>query len=220
MKLAIASLSLLLAACNAPQPSSEPAATPQQEATAPAAAPATPVAEAPMAKRAPGQENADPLQIFRAFGTEPFWNVNVEDATLTYTTPEDQTGVVMQGTRRALEDGVELSGNHDGKAFVLTVKAIIWRHPDWAQPGARGSRKRRLAMLPQVLDVAVLFGVIMFSMFSGIVTPIAIGYIVGTTGSFNGALIYVGVHALVAVLSYLVLVGDIKRIELKPVTER
>ena len=57
----------------------------------------------------------------------------------------------------------------------------------------------------------------MFGNISGIVTPIAIGYIVGTTGSFNGALIYVGVHALVAVLSYLVLVGDIKRIELKPV---
>ncbi|HGD7926049.1 TPA: hypothetical protein ACI7DS_005141, partial [Escherichia coli] len=34
---------------------------------------------------------------------------------------------------------------------------------------------------------------------------------------FNGVLIYVGVHALIAVLSYLVLVGDIKRIELKPV---
>ncbi|HFI7363254.1 MFS transporter [Escherichia coli] len=57
----------------------------------------------------------------------------------------------------------------------------------------------------------------MFGNISGIVTPIAIGYIVGTTGSFNGALIYVGVHALIAVLSYLVLVGDIKRIELKPV---
>mgnify|MGYP001030041960 CR=1 FL=1 len=40
------------------------------------------------------------------------------------------------------------------------------------------------------------------------------------SGSFNGALIYVGVHALVAVLSYVVLVGDIKRIELKPVGER
>ena len=38
--------------------------------------------------------------------------------------------------------------------------------------------------------------------------------------SFNGALIYVGIHALVAVLSYLVLVGDIKRIELKPVAGR
>lgn len=60
----------------------------------------------------------------------------------------------------------------------------------------------------------------MFGNISGIVTPIAIGYIVGTTGSFNGALIYVGVHALVAVLSYLVLVGNIKRIELKPVTGR
>ena len=47
----------------------------------------------------------------------------------------------------------------------------------------------------------------MFGNISGIVTPIAIGYIVGTTGSFNGALIYVGVHALVAVLSYPVLVG-------------
>ncbi|MGK7246672.1 MFS transporter [Buttiauxella agrestis] len=58
----------------------------------------------------------------------------------------------------------------------------------------------------------------MFGNVSGIVTPIAIGYIVGTSGSFNGALIYVGVHAIVAVLSYLVIVGDIKRVELKPVT--
>ena len=121
MKLAIASLSLLLVACNAPQPSSEP--SPQPEAAEPAATSAPPVAEAPMAKRAPGQENADPLQIFRAFGTEPFWTVNVENATLTYTTPEDQAGVVMQGTRRALEEGVELSGSHDGKPFVLTVSA-------------------------------------------------------------------------------------------------
>jgi len=57
----------------------------------------------------------------------------------------------------------------------------------------------------------------MFGNISGIVTPIAIGYIVGASGSFNGALIYVGVHAFIAVVSYLVIVGDIKRIELKPV---
>jgi len=56
----------------------------------------------------------------------------------------------------------------------------------------------------------------MFGNISGIVTPIAIGYIIATTGSYNGALIYVGIHAVVAVLSYLVLVTDIKRIELKP----
>jgi tripartite ATP-independent transporter DctM subunit len=55
--------------------------------------------------------------------------------------------------------------------FVLTVKAIVWRHPDWAQPGTRGSLRRRLATLPQVIEVAVLFAVIMVSMFSGLVTP-------------------------------------------------
>lgn len=122
MKLAIASLSLLLAACNPPQPSSD--ASPRPEAATPAVTPAAmPAAEVPMAKRAPGQENADPLQIFRAFGTEPFWNVNVEGDTLTYTTPEEQVGVVMQGARRALEEGVELSGSREGKPFVLSVSA-------------------------------------------------------------------------------------------------
>ena len=119
MKLAIASLSLLLVACSAPQAPAQP------EPPAPAAAPAptAPATEATMAKRAPGQENADPLQVFRAFGTEPFWNVNVEDATLTFTTPEDQAGQVMQGQRRAIDGGVELSGNHAGKAFTLSVSA-------------------------------------------------------------------------------------------------
>ncbi|WP_130831442.1 MFS transporter [[Erwinia] mediterraneensis] len=59
----------------------------------------------------------------------------------------------------------------------------------------------------------------MFGNISGIVTPIAIGYIIAASGSYNGALIYVGIHAFVAVLSYLVLVGDIKRIELKHLPE-
>lgn len=54
----------------------------------------------------------------------------------------------------------------------------------------------------------------MFGNISGIVTPIAIGYIIGTTGSFNGALVFTGIHALIAILSYLFLVGDIRRIEL------
>ena len=112
MKFAIASLSLLLVACNPSQPPAEPA--PPADAVAPVA---------PAAKRVVGRENADPLQIFRAFGTEPFWNVNVENTRLTYTTPEDQAGVMLEGTRRTLADGVEITGNHDGKAFVLTVTA-------------------------------------------------------------------------------------------------
>jgi ACS family glucarate transporter-like MFS transporter len=49
---------------------------------------------------------------------------------------------------------------------------------------------------------------------SAITTPIAIGYIVKGTGSFNGALVFVGANALLTVFSYLVIVGDIKRMEL------
>ena len=55
----------------------------------------------------------------------------------------------------------------------------------------------------------------MFGNIAGIVTPIVIGYILATTGSFNGALLFVGLNALVTVLSYLVIVKDIQRIELK-----
>lgn len=51
---------------------------------------------------------------------------------------------------------------------------------------------------------------------AGITTPIVIGYIVGVTGSFNGALVFVGANALLAIVSYLVIVGEIKRLELKP----
>ena len=119
MKLAIASLSLLLAACSAPQ------APTAAEAPAAPTAPEPPVVPAPgpaaMAKRAPGQEDAMPLQVFRAFGTEPFWNVNVEDTRLTFTTPEDPEGVVMQGTRQPRTDGAEISGTHAGQPFVLRV---------------------------------------------------------------------------------------------------
>lgn len=50
---------------------------------------------------------------------------------------------------------------------------------------------------------------------SSITTPIAIGYIIQATGSFNGALVYVGIHAFVAVFCYLFVVGEIKRVELK-----
>ncbi|MCJ2114967.1 MFS transporter [Methylobacterium sp. E-025] len=50
---------------------------------------------------------------------------------------------------------------------------------------------------------------------AGITTPIAIGYIVQQTGSFNGALMFVGLNALVAVFCYLVVVGEIRRVELR-----
>ncbi|MES1168070.1 MAG: MFS transporter, partial [Oleiharenicola lentus] len=54
----------------------------------------------------------------------------------------------------------------------------------------------------------------MFGNLAGIVTPIVIGYILKNTGSFNGALVYVGAHALLAVVSFLFIVGEIRRFEL------
>jgi MFS transporter, ACS family, glucarate transporter len=68
-------------------------------------------------------------------------------------------------------------------------------------------------------EIAGLSGALFntFGNVAGIVTPIVIGYIVQTTKSFNGALVFVGAHALIAVASYLLIVGEIKRVELKPV---
>jgi ACS family glucarate transporter-like MFS transporter len=48
------------------------------------------------------------------------------------------------------------------------------------------------------------------------VTPIVIGYIVAATGSFDAALVFVFAHSVVALLSYVSLVGPIKRLVLQP----
>ncbi len=53
-----------------------------------------------------------------------------------------------------------------------------------------------------------------FGNLAGITTPIVIGYIVQHTGSFSGALIYVGANAAVAIACYLFIVGDIGRVSL------
>lgn len=52
---------------------------------------------------------------------------------------------------------------------------------------------------------------------AGIVTPIVIGYIVGATGSFDGALWFVGVHCVLVIAAYFLIVGRIERLDLKPV---
>ncbi len=55
----------------------------------------------------------------------------------------------------------------------------------------------------------------MFGNVTSIITPIAIGYIVDATHSYKGALIFVAANAAVAIFSYLVIVGEIRRVELK-----
>ncbi|PSJ42014.1 MFS transporter [Allosphingosinicella deserti] len=50
---------------------------------------------------------------------------------------------------------------------------------------------------------------------AGIVTPIVVGLIVGATGSFYGALAFIGILALIGAASYIFIVGDVHRVELE-----
>jgi len=53
-----------------------------------------------------------------------------------------------------------------------------------------------------------------FGNIGAITTPIVIGYIVAASGSFAGALVYVGANALLAVLGYTVIAGRFERVHL------
>jgi ACS family glucarate transporter-like MFS transporter len=59
----------------------------------------------------------------------------------------------------------------------------------------------------------------LFGNLSSITTPIIIGYIIQATGSFDDALLFIGANALLAIVSYLGVVGQITRLQLrKPAT--
>jgi ACS family D-galactonate transporter-like MFS transporter len=52
---------------------------------------------------------------------------------------------------------------------------------------------------------------------AGIITPIVVGLVVQNTGSFYGALAYIGVLGLVGAGAYIFIVGDVRRVELEGV---
>jgi ACS family glucarate transporter-like MFS transporter len=71
-------------------------------------------------------------------------------------------------------------------------------------------------------EIAGLSGAVFntFGNTAAITTPIVIGYLVKGTGQFGGALAFVGANAIVAILSYLLVVGEIKRLELATAPSR
>ncbi len=50
---------------------------------------------------------------------------------------------------------------------------------------------------------------------AGIITPVVIGVILSATGSFYGALAYIGVLALIGAAAYVFIVGDVHRVEIE-----
>ena len=49
---------------------------------------------------------------------------------------------------------------------------------------------------------------------AGIITPLAVGFIVAATGSFYGALAFIGVLALIGAAAYIFIIGDVHRVEI------
>ncbi|MBU6267899.1 MAG: MFS transporter [Sphingomonadales bacterium] len=53
-----------------------------------------------------------------------------------------------------------------------------------------------------------------FTNLAGIVTPLVVGFVVGATGSFYGALAYIGALGVVGALAYLLLLGPVERVHI------
>lgn len=66
---------------------------------------------------------------------------------------------------------------------------------------------------PEIVGMATgVFGIA--GNISGIITPIVIGYTLQLTGSFTFAMYFVGAHAFIAMLSYLFVVGRLRRLKM------
>ena len=51
---------------------------------------------------------------------------------------------------------------------------------------------------------------------AGIITPLVVGFVVASTGSFFWALAFIGAVAFLGVVSYVFVVGEVKRVEYRP----
>ena len=74
---------------------------------------------APDAPRGPQRD--EPEAAWRAFGNEPFWNVQARGGTLVFTTPDDQAGVTLSGRRVPSLVGTVILGTGPRGEFHLGI---------------------------------------------------------------------------------------------------
>lgn len=112
-------LMVSLSACNpaAPQAAEEAASDVKAADAAPASSDAATGAQ----KRAAGEES-QPMAALRAFGTEPFWNVEASGGKLVFSTPEDIDGRTLAATAKMDGDTVIHTGNEGALSYTLTIK--------------------------------------------------------------------------------------------------
>ncbi len=54
--------------------------------------------------------------------------------------------------------------------IACTVFYICWRHPDWGPAAEKSTWKERFKALPDIIDILILFAIIMYALFTGVVT--------------------------------------------------
>jgi uncharacterized membrane protein len=105
-------VTLTLAACGSGAGDSPPPAP----GTADAAAPATAAFD-----EAKPYDGIAPDEQIEFTGTEPFWGGQVSGRTLTYKTPDDLSGRLVEVERFAGRGGISFSGMLDGVTFVMAL---------------------------------------------------------------------------------------------------
>lgn len=119
-------LTLMLALCAAGcGGKSDPAPTASESSVAEATAASSEPAPAPTATPTPPETKlSGTAQVpgkLRAAGTEPFWGVQIDGATLVYTTPEDQKGQTIAATREDSSISSTWTGTLGGKKFEISI---------------------------------------------------------------------------------------------------
>ncbi|MCY1670858.1 MFS transporter [Novosphingobium sp. SL115] len=112
-----------------------------------------------------------------------------------------------------------------GMALATLIIACVWAEQEWLVIllmslafFGKGVASLGWAVMADVAprQLAGLSGGVfnMFGNCAGIVTPIVVGYIVAATGSFDLALGFVGLHCLLTIVAYTMIVGPLRRLEL------
>ena len=113
-----------------------------------------------------------------------------------------------------------------GMALASLIIACVWVQSEWMVVTmmavaffGKGIGSLGWAVMSDVApkQLAGLAGGVFntFGNIAGIVTPIVVGFIVAFTGSFDWALVFVAAHCLLTIVAYLVIVGPIRRLELR-----
>lgn len=70
---------------------------------------------------AQGYEGIGAEETIHFTGTEPFWGGTIRGTSLTYTTPDNQEGLMFEVARFKGQGGLGFSGNLDGRMFDLLI---------------------------------------------------------------------------------------------------